>query len=328
MRDRPEVAGDPLSTVLRLVEARGAVSGALAAAGAWTTSAEIAEPLKFTAVVRGEVRVQPDGVAPMHATAGDVLILNHRRRVTLSNVPDGAVPVAFELSATEPLVRIGRGDRDVILGGHIDVNEVGRQLLRTALPPALHVRATAADAPALHGLTARIYTEMNADRIGSDFAVAQLAQLLVLAVLRMHLDRSGSVPPGLLRLLTDEQLRPAAAAMHADPGRPWQLPELARIAAMSRTSFAERFRAAAGVPPMTYLSSWRIRLAQRALRDGDMTVGALAYELGYGAESAFSNAFKRAVGMSPLHYRRAARARPDQSSSSSARTSSGMSALV
>lgn len=328
MRDRPELARDPLSAVLRLVEARGVVSGGLAAAGAWTTSADIAEPLKFIAVVRGRVRVQPDGVTPMHATAGDVVILNHRRRVTLSNVPDGAVPVAFELSAIEPLVRVGDGEQDVMLGGHIGVNEVGRQLLRTALPPAVHVRATAADASELHDLASRIYREMTADRIGSDFAVAQLAQLLVLAVLRTHLDRADSVPPGLLGLLTDEQLRPAAAAMHADPGRPWQLTELARIAAMSRTSFAERFRAAAGVPPMTYLSSWRILLAQRALRDADMTVGALAYELGYAAESAFSNAFKREVGMSPLHYRRAARARPDQSSSSWAATSSGMSMLV
>jgi len=29
----------------------------------------------------------------------------------------------------------------------------------------------------------------------------------------------------------------------------------------------------------------------------------LAYELGYTSESAFSNAFKREVGMSPLRYR-------------------------
>ncbi|MGY4654026.1 helix-turn-helix domain-containing protein [Mycobacterium sp. URHB0021] len=32
-------------------------------------------------------------------------------------------------------------------------------------------------------------------------------------------------------------------------------------------------------------------------------MGPLAYELGYTSESAFSNAFKREVGMSPLRYR-------------------------
>ena len=45
-------------------------------------------------------------------------------------------------------------------------------------------------------------------------------------------------------------------------------------------------------------------LAQRAVRDPDVRVKALATDLGYGSESAFSNAFKREVGGSPLHYRR------------------------
>ncbi|WP_207128868.1 helix-turn-helix transcriptional regulator [Actinocatenispora comari] len=77
---------------------------------------------------------------------------------------------------------------------------------------------------------------------------------------------------------------------------------------MSRTSFAERFRAVAAMPPLTYLGRWRMMLAQRALRDGDSGVRALAIELGYGSESAFSTAFKREVGVSPLRYRRQARA--------------------
>jgi AraC-like DNA-binding protein len=76
---------------------------------------------------------------------------------------------------------------------------------------------------------------------------------------------------------------------------------------MSRTSFAERFRAVAGVPPLTYLSAWRMQLAQRALRAGDTRVAPLAFELGYTSESAFSNAFKREVGMSPLRYRTSVR---------------------
>ena len=45
-------------------------------------------------------------------------------------------------------------------------------------------------------------------------------------------------------------------------------------------------------------------LAQRALRDPDARVGTIAAELGYRSDAAFSNAFKREVGESPLHYRR------------------------
>lgn len=88
---------------------------------------------------------------------------------------------------------------------------------------------------------------------------------------------------------------------------PWRLEELARAAAMSRTSFAERFRAVAGTPPLAYLNAWRMLLAQRALRDAETRVGPLAMELGYTSESALSNAFKREVGMSPLRYRASVR---------------------
>jgi AraC-like DNA-binding protein len=76
---------------------------------------------------------------------------------------------------------------------------------------------------------------------------------------------------------------------------------------MSRTSFAERFRSVAGQPPLTYLNRWRMLLAQRALRDEHVRIRSLAAELGYASESAFSTAFKREVGESPLRYRNRAR---------------------
>jgi AraC-like DNA-binding protein len=145
--------------------------------------------------------------------------------------------------------------------------------------------------------------EVTGNRIGAAFALRQLGQLLLLEVLRAYIAQTPELPPGWLRVLTDERLRPAIQLMHAEPGKPWRLDELARTSAMSRTSFAERFRTVAGMPPLTYLNSWRMLLAQRALRDGDTRVGSLAFELGYTSESAFSNAFKREVGMSPMRYR-------------------------
>jgi AraC-like DNA-binding protein len=87
---------------------------------------------------------------------------------------------------------------------------------------------------------------------------------------------------------------------------------------MSRTTFAVHFRAVAGIAPLTYLTEWRMRLAQRTLREDDTTVAAIAGSLGYASESAFSNAFKRVTGSSPKAYRNAQRApkeRPAESHS-------------
>jgi AraC-like DNA-binding protein len=198
------------------------------------------------------------------------------------------------------------GDEDVLIGGHVDLDPAGDALLLGALPPVAHVRATARSGADLRGCVHRLFDEVSANRMGSAFAVRQHCQLLLLEVLRAYVGQA-DLPPGWLRVLTDDRLRPALDLMHADPGKPWGLEDLARAAAMSRTTFAERFRAVAGVPPLTYLNRWRMLLARRALRDRDVRVGSLAVELGYASESAFSTAFKREVGESPLRYRNRAR---------------------
>jgi AraC-like DNA-binding protein len=171
-----------------------------------------------------------------------------------------------------------------------------------ALERVAAAAAEAAAATNLRDSLDRLFDEVTDNRMGSAFAIRQYGQLLLLEVLRAYVEQT-PLPSGWLRLLTDERLRPALTLMHAEPGKAWGLEELARAAAMSRTSFAERFRTVAGMPPLTYLSRWRMMLAQRALRDGDEAVGSLAFELGYSSESAFSNAFKREVGESPLRYR-------------------------
>jgi AraC-like DNA-binding protein len=255
-------------------------------------------------MVRGSAVLRTNGVvAPIHMGMGDVVVLNSRRWVTLSGGQGDGLAAEFTMTEANMFLPVDGRDDDVLIGGHVDVNRVGTELLVAALPPVVHVRGAAEDAAQLRGLIERLYDEVIEDRIGAGFAITQHSQLLVLAVLRAYISQADELPAGWLRVLADERIRPAARLMHAEPGKPWRLDELARASAMSRTSFAERFRAVAGVPPLTYLNRWRMLLAQRALRDGDTRVGPLAVELGYTSESAFSNAFKREVGVSPLRYR-------------------------
>jgi AraC-like DNA-binding protein len=304
LRDSSGVPTDQLSEVLRLVEARSAIGGGFAVGGKWTTRFELEFPLKFMAMVRGGAVLRTNGVvAPIELAMGDVVVLNSRRWVTLSGGRGDGLAAEFTMTEANMFLPVDGRDDDVLIGGHIDVNRVGTELLVAALPPVVHVHGTAEDAAPLRGLIERLYEEVIEDRIGAGFAINQHSQLLVLAVLRAYISQADELPAGWLRVLADERLRPAVRLMHAEPGKPWRLDELARAAAMSRTSFAERFRDVAGVPPLTYLNRWRMLLAQRALRDGDVRVGPLAVELGYTSESAFSNAFKREVGVSPLRYR-------------------------
>ncbi|WP_225991273.1 helix-turn-helix transcriptional regulator [Actinomadura montaniterrae] len=272
--------------------------------------APIEDPLKFIAMVDGCARLTTDGAGPIELEPGDVAILNnrawleqkgrHRRRAATAD------PAGGEL---HPALRRRTGTDDVVIGIAVDLNPAGQALLQQALPALGHVRACASPTAAadLRGSLDRLFDEVTGNRIGAAFAIRQHGQLLLLEVLRAYLDQA-EPPPGWLRLLTDERLSPALRLMHTEPGKPWRLHELAHAAAMSRTSFAERFRTVAGQPPLTYLHRWRMLLAQRALRDEDVRIGSLASDLGYASESAFSTAFKRELGASPLHYRHRVRA--------------------
>jgi AraC-like DNA-binding protein len=90
--------------------------------------------------------------------------------------------------------------------------------------------------------------------------------------------------------------------MHAEPGSRWTLHELAKLAGMSRSSFARTFKDAVGLSPGSYLARWRMLVARDRLIKQGRSVYAIAAELGYASESAFSTAFKRIVGCPPGSY--------------------------
>jgi AraC-like DNA-binding protein len=63
---------------------------------------------------------------------------------------------------------------------------------------------------------------------------------------------------------------------------------------------------------MQYLTQWRLQLGAGLLRSGHATVASIAQEVGYESEAAFSRAFKRATGLPPAAWRRAAADRSGQ----------------
>ncbi|WP_393086848.1 AraC family transcriptional regulator [Streptomyces sp. LN704] len=302
---------DPLSDTLGLMDARCVISGGFTAGGDWALHFPRPDRLKITAVVKGSMWVAVEGMPDaVRLERGDVAVFDGSRAFVVASdpTPDPVDATRLFADTPGPMIRYGGGEDVVFVGGHVELGRAGEELLLHALPPLLHVQAAAEEAPVLRWLLDQLLRELTAGRAGADFAADQLAQLMFVQVLRAYLADADALPAGRLRALADERISPALRLMHADPGRPWQLEELARAAAMSRTSFAQRFRTVAGVPPLTYLLDWRMSLARRALRDGETSVSALAQKVGYTSESAFSNAFKRTTGVAPRRYRDVARA--------------------
>jgi AraC-like DNA-binding protein len=102
----------------------------------------------------------------------------------------------------------------------------------------------------------------------------------------------------------------ALALLHERPAHPWTLEQLARDSGTSRAVLAERFAHFVEDSPMQYLTRWRMQLAARLLAEGTSKVSAVALEVGYDSEAAFSRAFKKAAGVPPATWRQQHAARP------------------
>lgn len=143
---------------------------------------------------------------------------------------------------------------------------------------------------------------------GQEAMLAKLAELMFVEALRSHLDQLPPDTRNWVAGLRDPQVGAALRLLHARPAEPWTLDRLAREVAMSRSSFADRFTAYVGVPPMQYLGRWRLQLAARMLTTEPVSVNQAASAVGYQSEAAFSRAFKRGVGEAPGAWRRGRRA--------------------
>ncbi|MBV8552247.1 MAG: AraC family transcriptional regulator [Acidobacteriaceae bacterium] len=308
-RSGSERVNDPLSDVLELVHARCGLSGRLIAGGVWARRFANMDAIKLCAAIKGTCWCFMDGMGePARFERGDVLIMNGTRSLILASDPNGI----SEAVAT-PLVqdddgnyRLGHGDEFVMLGGMVHIQDRRQFLLLAGLPPLIHVSGAAPESANLSWLLEHIVEEMGSPvRPGRSVVMAELAQLLFVQTLRAYLTRAPAADGGWLKGLGDKRLALALARMHAAPSHLWNLDDLAHEAGMSRTGFAVHFRQVMGTPPLTYLTSWRMHLAARDLRAG-ASIAEAAEAAGYTSESAFSNAFKRTMGVAPGRLRKAA----------------------
>jgi AraC-like DNA-binding protein len=203
---------------------------------------------------------------------------------------------------------LGDGADFDFIGGHILLNPANGWLLADVLPPvAGHIKAGSPEAATFSWLLGQLVEESAGDLPGAQLASSHLAQLLFTQILRAHRRGGRRHARRLAERAGRRQGGAGPALMHGDPGRAWSLDELAKACAMSRTTFAAHFKTASGKAPLTYLTDWRMRLAERALRDETTAVATIGLSLGYASESAFSNAFKRVTGLSPRAWRTGAR---------------------
>jgi AraC-like DNA-binding protein len=99
----------------------------------------------------------------------------------------------------------------------------------------------------------------------------------------------------------------AALRIEACAHEPIDLEDAARDSGLSAFHFLRVFSAALGVTPHQYLIRSRLRRAARLLADATRPIGEIAFDVGFGDLSNFVRTFRRAAGVSPRAFRKAAR---------------------
>lgn len=168
----------------------------------------------------------------------------------------------------------------------------------------LRVPAPADGDDPLSALIAFALTESRQTRGGERCLLMRLSEVMFVEVLRRYLRSESDSRSGWLAALRDPLVGRTLALLHQDITVNWTLQKLAEHIGASRSTLAERFSQVVGLPPMRYLTRWRMQVAANRLRDTTVKVYAVANEAGYDSEEAFSRAFKRVVGVTPRVWRR------------------------
>jgi AraC-like DNA-binding protein len=262
-------------------------------------------------VTRGSCLMSVDDRPPIPLVGGDFVFLPAPEKYTLRSGPKERIRSAAELVPPEEFHRSrliahgGGGVPTSVIAGCFSFASPESEMLVKHLPPIVHLPASSHESPWFGSTLQHLAAETMGNQPGSAAIVDRLAEVLFVYAMRSQIRsmlEGGS--PSWLRAIADPQIGEVLRLMHAQPGRSWTVPTLAKGVAMSRSAFAERFRRLVGETPLDHLTRWRMVRAAAMLRERrTLPMAAVAAAVGYESESSFGKVFKRVMGISPGGYR-------------------------
>jgi AraC-like DNA-binding protein len=237
---------------------------------------------------------------------------------TLAVVPHGVVHSLESGAHVAPghVVRSGaRSGRDVadfvagsneqadfrVACGLIEVTYGDTLALFRYLPRTMAIDLSAS--PNVRAAFEGILEEQSADGPGSQAMTSALMDQCLVYLLR-RLSQQVDPPLSWLSAVEDPGLGDALESMIEHPDRDHSVESLAETAAMSRSTFATRFRETFGHPPLAFLQELRLRRAADLLRlDARLSVDQVAHRVGFSSRSHFARSFKAQFGETPSAFR-------------------------
>jgi AraC-like DNA-binding protein len=326
----PGATGDVLSDVLRTIRLTGALFFPFEGSAPWADEIPTATALvpsilpgaqhvvSYHIVSKGTCWLTLADGPSVRLDTGDIVVVPHGDTYVMSSAPgmrpqvpaDAALMFFRQMamgSAPSMVIEGGGGrERADLVCGFLGCDVRPFNPVLEALPRLVHLQRPpeVSTHDRLGPLIEFALAESRQRRSGAQSVLLRLSEVLFIEVIRRYLDSLAADRTGWLAGLRDSMIGRALVVLHDRPAVPWTLERLAKEIGVSRSALAARFTHVVGRPPMRYLAHWRMQLASRLLADGTTKVSAVALEVGYESEAAFSRAFKEIVGVPPATWRR------------------------
>lgn len=276
---------DAFSPILQLLKLNASVYFNAKACGNWRINEHTLNATCFHMVTINSCVLDVPGHLNSVLNCGDLVIFP--RELAHSMVPETPLSGApYVLDYPLTLEAEGTG----LLCGEMRFQHKGSRYILDALPPVFVIRHDASNSW-LKSLLDMIIAESFSGGAASKVLLDKLSELLFTYALRQYLTDNPS-EVGMLAIYGHPRLAKAVNAIHQHPDYAWTLENMAKEAALSRTTFAETFKAVSGWTAGQYLTWWRMQLAWSLLSDGHNIADA-ANKVGYQSESAFSRVFQK-----------------------------------
>lgn len=274
-----ELRADFLSQVLALVRLKAERIFSSEHAAPWAVSFA-AGSAYFHVLSDGGMRVEASDGRVVTASAGDLLVLPQGRGHTM------AAP------SSRPATRMVSG------AFRFEGDNLPEML--AVLPSIIHIpRELRGDDGWIDAGARFVLHEATTLLPGASIMISRMLDVLVIRMMRIWVGTAKPEDKGWLGALADPRISRALKEIHDEPFRQRTVAELADIAGMSRSSFADRFATLIGAAPLHYQTRWRLLLANEMLKRGGARVSDIARRIGYDSDAAFSRAFKAQFGMAP-----------------------------
>ena len=298
---------DALSAILEAIGLRSVVYSKFPLATPWGLDIVNDENSQFWRLVSGSCIVgSPDGRV-IEMAEGDLVFVPHGSAhwIADSTTSLRMPSPEFVKARREGIPVFNNGDnRTILVAGHFEFDYQSLHPFLKDLPPVIHIRQYVTENQLLiKEVTQLMLEELNNERPGSGVMLKSLSEIMFVNIIRAYLEQA--MPnSGFLSALNDPRISKGLKLMQDSPQNDWTLESLASEVGMSRSVFFNQFKKLVHETPLSYLTNWRIRQAQKLLITNNSNISEIAANVGYQSEAAFNRIFKSKTGQTPAVYRR------------------------